>query len=142
MKTRTRIAITVAAALALGVTHYGSVLTDGDPGLVSQVWNWSFIAAYVLAIVAVFFVDRWWALLPAFAPLVTGLYIELGTNYVSPWAGEEIRASLDGGYIVLAALGVGLQVAFLSIGFLPRRVWDLGRRIKVSRQSRVPSSRG
>lgn len=133
MTTRTRIAITVVSALALGVTHYGSTWTAGDPGLARDIWNWSAPVAYALAIAAVALVDRWWALLPVLAPFAVGLYIELGTDYVSPWASEEIRASSTGGYIVLAALGIGLQVAVLSIGFLPRRVWRAGRRLNLSR---------
>jgi hypothetical protein len=142
LTTRSRIAIAVASALALGVTHYASVWTNGDPGLVPQLWNWSVIAAYVFAIVAVFLVDRWWALLPVLAPYAVGLYIELGTDYVSPWASEELHPSLSGGYIFFVSLGIALQAAVLSIGFLPRRVWDVGRRLRVSRRGRVPSPRG
>lgn len=141
MTTRTRVTITVASALALGVTHYGSTWTAGDPGLTRDIWGWSVAAAYVLAIVGVFLVDRWWALLPALAPLAAGLYIDLGTGYVSPWR-EEMVPTTTGGYVVLAALGLGLQAAVLSIGFLPRRVWGAGRRMWVSRRGRVPSPRG
>jgi hypothetical protein len=133
MTTRTRIAITVASALALAVTDYGSTWTSGNPGLVPHLWDWSFLAAYGLAIVGVFFVDRWWALLPALAPLAAGLYMEYLTDYVSPWVSEEIRPSATGGYVVLVTLGIALQAAVLSVGFLPRRVWGIGRRLHLSR---------
>lgn len=133
MSTRTRVAITVASAAALAITHYGSVWTNGDPGLAPQLWNWSVLAAYALTVVAVFLVDRWWALLPALAPFAAGLYIECLTDYVSPWASEEVTLSAGGGYFVLVGIGIGLQAAFLSIGFLPRRVWAAARRPRISR---------
>jgi hypothetical protein len=140
MTTRTRVAITVASALALAVTHYGNAWTVGDPGLGRDLWGWSVLAAYVLAIVGVFLVDRWWALLPAVAPLAASFYLYNFTDYVYPWESESI--SVNGGLgIVLIVLAIGFQAAVLSIGFLPRRVWDVGRRIRVNRRGRAPSLR-
>jgi hypothetical protein len=141
MSTRTRVAITIASALALGITHYGSTWTAGDPGLARDLWRWSVPAAYGFAIFGVFLVDRWWALLPAFAPLAAGVYLYNFTDYVYPWESESIAVSGPAG-IVLFALGVGIQAAVLSIGFLPRRVWDAGRRLGISRRGRAPSPRG
>jgi hypothetical protein len=141
MTTRTRIAITAASALALGVTHYGRTWTAGDPGLGRDLWGWSVLAAYGLAIVGVFLVDRWWALLPAVAPLAASFYIYNFTDYVYPWESESI--SVNGGLgLVLIVFAIGFQAAVLSIGFLPRRLWDAGRRIWVSRRGRAPSPRG
>jgi hypothetical protein len=141
MTTRTRVAITVVAAIALGVTQYGSTWTAGDPGLGRDLWGWSVLAAYGFAIVAVFLVDRWWALLPALAPLAAHIYIYNFTDYVYPWASESITVSGPSA-IVLFVIAIGIQAVVLSIGFLPRRVWDAGRRIRISRRGRVPSPRG
>ena len=90
MSTRTRIAITVASALALGVTQYGSTWTAGDPGLASDLWGGSAPAAYGFAIVAVFLVNRWWALLPVLAPTAAMLYLEYLTDYAPPFEREPL----------------------------------------------------
>jgi hypothetical protein len=128
MTTRIRVAITVASAVALGVAHYGSAWTAGDPGLGRDLWGWSVLAAYALAIVGVFLVDRWWALLPALAPLAAGFYLYNFTDYVYPWESESIAVTGPAG-IVLLVLAIGYQVAILSIGFLPRRAWGIGRNL-------------
>lgn len=141
MTTRTRVAITVASALALGVTHYGSVWTTGEPGLVPHLWEWSFLAAYGFAIAGVFFVNRWWALLPAVSPFAVGLYIQLLTDYEYPWR-EEIVPTATLGYLGFAVIVVGLQATVLAIGLLLRWFWDAGRRIYVSRRTQAPSPRG
>ena len=56
-------------------------------------------------------------------------YIDNFTDYVYSMGNEEVTFRAAGSvYFVLLAFGVGFQAAFLSIGFLPRR---LGRRADV-----------
>lgn len=126
MTTRTRVAITVASAVALAVTQYGegSVRSLGDPGLERDIWGGSVLAAYGLAVVGVFFVNRWWALLPALVPMATGLYLEYLTDYTYPWESESIRPSGRLGFLVLPFFSIAFFAAMLSIGLLARRVWD------------------
>jgi FtsH-binding integral membrane protein len=141
--TRTRVAITVLAALALAATHYGQAMHVADPGQARDLWDWSALAAYVLAVIGVFLVDRWWALLPAAAPTAVTFYLYNFTGYSTPWDSESIGSpSQPVFYAVLLLIGIGIQAAILSIGFLPRRVWDWGHRRRVSHRGRVPSPRG
>jgi hypothetical protein len=130
MTTRTRIAITFVSALALGVTHYGSAWSVGAPGLERDIWDWSVLAAYALAVVGVFLVDRWWALFPALIPATVSFYLYNLTDYSTPWDSESIGSpSQPVFYAILLLLGIALQAAMLSIGFLPRRVWHVGQRL-------------
>jgi hypothetical protein len=143
MRTRTRIAITVASALVLGVTEYGRSWTAGDPGLAPDLWQWGAAAAYALAIVGVAIVKRWWALAPALAPTVSLLYLESFTDYAPPPSQEREPLVLPLPFVIVVfCLQVALQAAVLAIGFLLRLLWDAGRRRCVSRRGRAPSLRG
>lgn len=141
LTTRGRIAITVASALALGVTQYGSRWTVGDPGLARDLWSWGALAAYVLAISAVFAVNRWWALLPALAPTAADLYLENFTAYVPPPEREPLVLPVPF-VIAFLCIQVAIQAGVLAIGFLPRPTWRAGRRLWLSHRGRVPSLRG
>lgn len=132
MTTRTRMAITLASAAALAVTKYGQTWSVLEPGPAQPIWGGAILAAYVLAVVAVALVDRWWALLPVLAPLATSLYIQNFTDFVYPPQREEIHLGLAVSIVVLV-LGIGLQAAVLSIGFLPRRVWGARWRLNLSK---------
>jgi K+-sensing histidine kinase KdpD len=134
MTGRTRIAITLAAALALAVAHYGQAMHVADPGSARDLWDYGVVAAYVVAIVGVALVDRWWALLPAFVPGAVTFYLYNFTSYSTPWDSESVGDLNEPiAYAVLLLLAAGIQVAVLSIGFLPRRVWDVGRRLRMPR---------
>jgi hypothetical protein len=141
MSTRTRIAITVASALALGVTQYGSTWTAGDPGLASDLWGGSAPAAYGFAIVAVFLVNRWWALLPVLAPTAAMLYLEYLTDYAPPFEREPLILPVAF-VVVLVCIQVALQAGVLAVGLLARRIWDAHGPARFSRRDRAPSPRG
>jgi hypothetical protein len=133
MTTRYRIGITLASAVALGVTQYGSAWSIGTPGLERDIWDGSVLAAYALALIGVFLVDRWWALLPAVVPAAVGLYLYNLTDYSTPWDSESIGSpSQPVVYAILVLLGIALEAAMLSIGFLPRRLWQLGQHLNRS----------
>lgn len=124
MTTRTRIGVTLFSALALGVAQYGNAWSVGAPGSERDIWHWSLLAAYALAVIGVSLVDRWWALLPAVAPVAVTFYLYNLTSYSTPWDSESIgNPSEPVFYAVLLLLGIALQAAVLSIGFLPRRAW-------------------
>jgi hypothetical protein len=130
MTTRTRIAITLASALVLGVAHYGSAMTVATPGSARDFWDVGVVVAYAIAILAVCLVDRWWALLPAAAPTAVAFYLYNFTDYSTPWDSESIgNPSQPVFYVFLLLLGIAIQAAMISVGFLPRRIWLLGRRL-------------
>lgn len=141
MATRTRVALTVASALALGVTEYGSTWTVGAPGLARDLWVWSVPVAYGFAIVVVCLVNRWWALLPALAPAAALLYLESLTDYVPPPEREPLVLPVPF-VVALICIEVALRAGVLAVGFLVRLLWDAGRRRRLNRRGRVPSPRG
>jgi hypothetical protein len=59
---------------------------------------------YGLAIVGVFLVYRWWALLPAIAPVAAIIYLHNMTDYVAPWREEPIGPTSFSDEPVLAKL--------------------------------------
>ncbi|MGH2939293.1 MAG: hypothetical protein ACRDPE_14375 [Solirubrobacterales bacterium] len=132
MTTRTRVAITVTSAVALAAAKYGETWSALEPDPARHIWGLALLASYGLAIVAVALVDRWWALLPVFAPVATDIYIQNFTDYVYPWQSESIHPGWAVS-VVLLVLWIGLPAAVLSIGFLPRRVWSVGRRLHLSK---------
>jgi hypothetical protein len=122
MTTRTRFGITLASALALAVTNYGQAMNIATPGLERQLWDWSVLGAYALALVGVALVNRWWALLPSVVPMGVNYYLYNFTDYSTPWESESIHLSgLIG--LVLAIFAIAIQAGFLSLGFLLRRAW-------------------
>ncbi len=133
MSTRVRVAIILASAVALGVTAYGNAWAILPPGSDREVWGIAVAAALVLAIVAVFLVDRWWALLPAVGPIAVSFYLYNLTGYSTPWDSESIGTPSEPiFYGVLLVLGIALHAAVLSIGLLLRRLWDVRPRRKLS----------
>jgi hypothetical protein len=127
MNTRTRIAITLASALALAVTAYGRTLTSVSLGMAHEIWGWASLAAYALAVIAVALVNRWWALLPAAVPMAVSAYIYNLTDFSTPWENESLHPTAAA-WLILVPIAVALQAAFFSLGFLLRGIWHWGRR--------------
>jgi hypothetical protein len=127
MRTRRRIAITAAVALLLGAETYARSFDLDLPGLLADVWYGpSGLFVYGLSILGVALVYRWWALLPALAPLAVGVYLRELTDYTYPWHEDLYASPLENpaGFLFLAALGVGYNAAWLSLGLLLRAVWE------------------
>jgi len=126
MTNRSRVAITVATALALGASTYGQEFDISPPGVLQDFWGASVWVLLGLAVLGVFAVYRWWALLPAIAPLAVMTYLYNLTDYVAPYRGEMIIRLSDGpaAYVFLATLSVGLTAAILSVGLLLRAGWE------------------
>jgi ABC-type dipeptide/oligopeptide/nickel transport system permease subunit len=137
MTTRGRIAIVLAAALALAATKYGQAMSVTDFGLQRDVWDWGALAAFAFALVGVVLVNRWWALLPAVAPSAVTFYLYSFTDYSTPWDSEGlIFPSVPLFYAAVLIFAVGLSAAVLAIGFLPRPLWRAGRRLVVNQRGR------
>lgn len=124
MTDRSRIAITVAIALLLGASAYGHMFAIDLPGVLQSVWGSGWLV-HGLAIIGVFIVYRWWALLPAIAPTAVGVYVHNMTDYESPWRDEFAGLTADPViYVVLGLVAVMFQAAILSLGLLARAAWE------------------
>jgi hypothetical protein len=127
MTSRSRAAITIVTALALGGYTYGHAFGLSPPGLLHDIWYGSGFRwlLYGLSILGVFLVFRWWALLPAIAPVAVTVYLHDATDYVSPWPEGSYEGSSDPTLFVLLVLGgILIQAAFLSTGLLLRAGWE------------------
>lgn len=123
MTDRTRVAVTLATALMLGASAYGHAYDLNLPGALGDVWSsryWN-VAIYGLAILGVFFVYRWWALLPAIAPVAVPVYLYNLTDYVPRWHSEPIG---PGFYLLFMIAALVLYAAILSLGLLLRAAWE------------------
>jgi hypothetical protein len=127
MTTRTRIGITLASALALGVTSYGRTMTSVSFGTTHEIWGWALLAANLLAVIAVAVANRWWALLPAAVPTAVSAYIFNLTDFSTPWENESLHP-IPAAWLILGPVAITLQAALFSLGFLLRRIWVWGRR--------------
>jgi hypothetical protein len=123
MTNRSRLAITLATALALGAFAYGSAFDIHLPGVLQDIWDISEWAVYGLAIVGVFFVYRWWALLPAIAPVAVTVFLYTMTDYV-PRYFEDEGVPTSPWFLLLVVVGICMEAAFLSIGLLLRAAWE------------------
>lgn len=139
-----RVAITLATALVLGADTYGHALDISPPGALQGIWDHSNGVTYGLAVLSVFLVYRWWALLPAIAPAAVIVYLHNMTDYVSPWRGESIGPSSFSDqpalYVLFVLAGIALQAAFLSVGLLLRAAWEWVHSRR--RKSSLPRERG
>jgi hypothetical protein len=123
MTNRARATITLATTLLLGAATYGHAFDFSPPGVLQDIWDSSEWMLYGLAVVGVFWVYRWWALLPAIAPVVVTIFLHSMTDYVSPW-GEDEGVSLTPLFILLVITAIVIQAAILSVGLLLRAVWE------------------
>jgi hypothetical protein len=131
MTNRSRVGITVATALVLGASAYGHAFDISLPGVLQNIWDQSNWAIYGLAILGVFLVYRWWALLPAIAPAAVIVYLHNMTDYVEPWRGDAIGhfgfSDQPVLYVLFVICGIALQAAVLSVGLLLRAAWERAR---------------
>jgi hypothetical protein len=128
MTNRSSVAITLATALVLGADAYGHAFDISLPGALQGIWDHSNLVVYGLAILGVFLVYRWWALLPAIAPAAVIVYLHSMTDYVEPWRGDAIGSIGFSDqpvlYVLFVLAGIALRAAFLSVGLLLRAAWD------------------
>ncbi|HEV2790277.1 MAG TPA: hypothetical protein VGV69_03145 [Solirubrobacterales bacterium] len=129
MSDRTRIAIVVATALLLGANAYGHAFEVDPPGVLYDLWYGSFEAiVYGLAVFAVFLAYRWWALLPAIAPMAVTVYLHELTDYSYPFH-EDFYEGLSGRplLVLYVLFAIAATATFLSIGLLLRRLCEMAR---------------
>lgn len=132
LSNKARATITLATALALGSVTYGGMFDLGLSGVLDVIWRVSGPIVYLVAVVGVFVVYRWWALLPALVPILVNSYVRNFTDYVAPWR-EEYYASNTFGFVVFSTLGVLLWTTLLSVGLLARALWE---RLRAKRRGR------
>lgn len=128
MTNRSRVGITLATALVLGASTYGHAFDTSLPGALQGIWDHSNWVTYGLAVLGVFLVHRWWALLPAIAPAAVMVYLQNMTDYVEPWHGDAIGpvgfSDQPVLYVLVVIVGIILQAAALSVGLPLRAAWD------------------
>jgi hypothetical protein len=142
MSDRARLMITAAATLLLGAFAYGHSFDLHLTGALGYLWsNMSWWIVYGLAILAVFLVYRWWALLPALAPPAVGFYLYNFTDYEAPWRNEYAGHFSGAAWVFLLLLEIVFQAAVLSIGLLLRAGWEKLSLRRSSPAAPVPPAR-
>ncbi len=128
MTGRSRAAITAGTALVLGASTYGQAFGFNPPDVLQGIWDVSGWVIYGLAVLGVFLVYRWWALLPAVAPAAVTVYLHNMTDYVAPWREEPVGPSSFSDqpvlYVLFVMVAIALGAAVLSVGLLLRATWE------------------
>lgn len=128
MSNRFRVALMLGTALMLGADAYGHAFDISPPGALQGIWDHSNLVIYGLAVLGVFLIYRWWALLLAIAPVAVIVYLHNMTDYVPPWREEPVGPSGFSDqpvlYVLFVLAGIALQAAFLSVGLLLRAAWE------------------
>jgi hypothetical protein len=111
-------AIILVAALVVGAYTYVSASDldrNGAFGTImfSTAVDWVF---FVLPVLAVALVNRWWALSLALVPFAVEFYLHEATDYVYPFHEDP--------YPALAITGTAFLLAIYSLGFLLRAAFD------------------
>jgi hypothetical protein len=113
-----RVAITCVAALLVGAYTYGNAFDLDRTGILGTVLfstasTWAF---FVLPVLTVALVNRWWAVSVALAPLAADFFLHSATDYVYPYHEDP--------YPALAVMGTVFLLGVASLGFLLRALLD------------------
>jgi hypothetical protein len=113
-----RVAITCVAALLVGAHTYGIAFDLDRTGILGNVLynttlDWAF---FVLPVLTVGLVNRWWALSVSLIPFGVLFYLQAATEYVYPYHEDP--------YPVIAVMGTVFLLVISSFGFLLRAVAD------------------
>jgi hypothetical protein len=112
---RTRVAITLGTTAILSVDIYVRVWHPDLFGAVGMALPWA------LALVGVFVVYRWWALLPAIAvPVVYG-YAYNYTSYHDRWASESVTF---GSPVANALVDIVICLVVFAVPLALRSLWE------------------
>jgi hypothetical protein len=112
---RARVEITLGTTALLGADTYVRVFHPHFLGVAGLAVPWG------LALVGVFVVYRWWALLPALVvPVVYG-YTYNYTSYVDRWASESVTF---GSPVANAVVGIAVCLVIFAIPLLLRSAWE------------------
>jgi hypothetical protein len=114
-----RVAITCVTALLIGAFAYGNAFdlhgTTLGTTLYSSALTW---VLFVLPVLAVAVVNRWWALSIAFVPFAVSAFLHSATDYAYPYHEDP--------YPALAFFGTAFLLSVYSLGFLLRILFDGG----------------
>ena len=125
-------AILFAAAVVVAAYTYASASDlDRDGALGTILFSTaSDVAIFVLPVLAVAIVNRWWAISLALVPLAVEFYLHKATDYVYPFHEDP--------YPAITIFWTGFLLAFYSLGFLLRAGFDRmiskGRQVSVTQK--------
>jgi hypothetical protein len=112
---RAHVALTLGTTALLGADTYLRVFHPDFLGAAGLAVSWG------LALVGVFVVYRWWALLPALVvPVVYG-YAYSDTSHVDRWASESVTL---GSPVANAVVGIAFCLVVFAMPLFLRSVWD------------------
>jgi hypothetical protein len=112
-----RVAITCVAALLVGAIAYANAFDLHDTALGTVLYSSALTwALFLLPLLAVAVVNRWWALSIAFVPLAISVFLHSATDYVYPYHEDS--------YPALTVLGTAFLLVVYSLGFLLRAVFN------------------
>jgi hypothetical protein len=115
---RARVAITLGTTTLLGADTYVRVFHPDFLGAAGVAVLWG------LALVGVFVVYRWWALLPALVVPVFYGYAYNYTSHVDRWASESVTF---GSPVANGLATTAFCLVIFAIPLLLRSVWELFR---------------
>lgn len=118
MSNLSRGAIVFVAALMIGAYTYASSSDlDRNGALGAIVFSPAAdCAVFILPVLAVALVNRWWVLSLAFVPLAVEFYLHEATDYVYPFHEDP--------YPALVIMGTAFLLLIYSLGFLLRAAFD------------------
>jgi len=118
MSNLSRGAIVFVAALMIGAYTYASSSDlDRNGALGAIVFSTAAdCAVFILPVLAVALVNRWWALSLALVPLAVEFYLHEATDYVYPFHEDP--------YPALVIMGTAFLLLIYSLGFLLRAAFD------------------
>lgn len=111
-------AVVFLTALVVGAYTYASASDlDRNGALGTIVFSTAVdLAFFVLPVLVIALVNRWWALLLALVPFAVEFYLHEATDYVYPFHEDP--------YPALVIFGTGFLLAIYSLGFLLRAAFD------------------
>jgi hypothetical protein len=112
---RARVAITLGTTTLLGAETYVRVFHPHFLGALGSAVPWG------LALVGVFVVYRWWALLPALVVPVVHGYAYNYTSHVDRWASESVTF---GSPVADGLVGIAVCLVIFAIPLLLRFLWE------------------
>lgn len=109
--------ILVAALMVSAYTYASASDLDRNGALGMIVFSTAVDSAFfVLPVLAVALVNRWWALSLALVPFAVEFYLHEATDYIYPFHEDP--------YPALVIIGTGFLLAIYPFGFLLRAVFD------------------
>ena len=113
-----RVATISVSAVLVGAYTYGTAFDLDRTGILGGILYGTALewAVFLLPVLTVALVNRWWALSVALVPFALLLYVHSATDYAYPYHEDP--------YPVIAVMGTVFLLGISSLGFLLRAVVD------------------